>query len=61
MTDFLVKRDDLRECRVADGEVPEIESGQVLQDMFDPLRVAILEARPSRVRNQKIASTAQNE
>jgi hypothetical protein len=30
MTDFLVKRDDLRECRVADSATPEIESGQAL-------------------------------
>jgi stage V sporulation protein SpoVS len=30
MTDFLVKRDDLRECRVAESEAPEIESGQAL-------------------------------
>jgi Protein of unknown function (DUF2855) len=28
MTDFLVKRDDLRECRVVEGEPPEIEPGQ---------------------------------
>jgi Protein of unknown function (DUF2855) len=30
MTDFLVKRDDLRECRIAESEVPELESGQAL-------------------------------
>ena len=30
MTDFLVKRDDLRECRVAESEVPELEPGQAL-------------------------------
>src|SRR6266540_904875 len=30
MTDFLVKRDELRECRVAESEVPEIEPGQAL-------------------------------
>lgn len=30
MTDFLVKRDDLRECRVAESEPPEIGSGQAL-------------------------------
>jgi hypothetical protein len=30
MTDFLVKRDDLRECRLADSPVPEIEAGQAL-------------------------------
>jgi hypothetical protein len=30
MTDFLVKRDDLRECRVAEGAAPEIEPGQAL-------------------------------
>ncbi len=30
MTDFLVKRDDLRECRVAEGGAPEIEAGQAL-------------------------------
>ncbi len=30
MTDFLVKRDDLRECRVAEGDAPEIDSGQAL-------------------------------
>lgn len=30
MTDFLVKRDDLRECRVAESGVPEIEEGQAL-------------------------------
>src|SRR6187401_3558662 len=30
MSDFLVKREDLRECRVADAEPPEIEPGQAL-------------------------------
>lgn len=30
MTDFLVKRDDLRECRVEEGIAPEIEPGQAL-------------------------------
>jgi Protein of unknown function (DUF2855) len=30
MTDFLVKRDDLRECRVADGDPPEPGPGQAL-------------------------------
>ena len=30
MTDFLVKRDDLRECRVIESGAPEIESGQAL-------------------------------
>src|SRR4051794_29037098 len=30
MTDFLVKRDDLRQCRIAEGEPPGIESGQAL-------------------------------
>lgn len=30
MTDFLVKRDDLRECRVVESPVPELEPGQVL-------------------------------
>lgn len=30
MTDFLVKRDDLRECRVVEGEPPPLESGQAL-------------------------------
>jgi Protein of unknown function (DUF2855) len=30
MTDFLVKRDDLRECRITESEVPELESGQTL-------------------------------
>jgi hypothetical protein len=27
MTDFLVKRDDLRECRIAESEAPELEPG----------------------------------
>ena len=30
MTDFLVKRDDLRECRVVEGEAPSVEPGQAL-------------------------------
>ncbi len=30
MTDFLVKRDDLRECRIAESGAPEIEEGQAL-------------------------------
>src|SRR6478752_3260083 len=30
MTDFLVKRDDLRECRVVESGTPEIEPGQAL-------------------------------
>lgn len=30
MTDLLVKRDDLRECRVAEGDPPAIEAGQAL-------------------------------
>jgi hypothetical protein len=30
MSDFLVKRDDLRECRVAESEAPELEPGQAL-------------------------------
>jgi len=30
VTDFLVKRDDLRECRVSEGPAPEIEAGQAL-------------------------------
>ncbi len=30
MTDFLVNRDDLRECRVAESSAPEIDSGQAL-------------------------------
>jgi hypothetical protein len=30
MGDFLVKRDDLRECRVAESEAPSIEPGQAL-------------------------------
>jgi hypothetical protein len=30
MTDFLVKRDDLRECRIAEAPPPEIEAGQAL-------------------------------
>lgn len=35
MTDFLVKRDDLRECRVAESGAPEIESGQALLRVDD--------------------------
>jgi hypothetical protein len=30
MSDFLVKRDDLRECRIAESAPPELESGQAL-------------------------------
>jgi hypothetical protein len=30
MTDFLVKRDDLRECRIAESEPPELDPGQAL-------------------------------
>jgi hypothetical protein len=30
MTDFLVKRDDLRNCRIAESEPPELEPGQAL-------------------------------
>ncbi len=30
MTDFLVKRDDLRECRVEESDAPEIDAGQAL-------------------------------
>ncbi len=30
MSDFLVKRDDLRECRVAESATPDLESGQAL-------------------------------
>jgi len=30
MSDFLVKRDDLRECRVADSATPEVGPGQAL-------------------------------
>jgi hypothetical protein len=30
MTDFLVKRDDLRECRIAESDAPDIEEGQTL-------------------------------
>jgi uncharacterized protein DUF2855 len=30
VTDFLVKRDDLRECRVAESAAPELEAGQAL-------------------------------
>src|SRR3954454_5763885 len=30
MTDFLVKRDDFRDCRIAESETPELASGQAL-------------------------------
>jgi Protein of unknown function (DUF2855) len=30
MTDFLVKRDELRECRIVEGDAPEVEPGQAL-------------------------------
>jgi hypothetical protein len=30
MTDFLVKRDDLRECRLVESEAPSLEAGQAL-------------------------------
>ncbi len=30
MIDFLVKRDDFRECRVAESETPAIAPGQAL-------------------------------
>jgi Protein of unknown function (DUF2855) len=30
MTDFLVKRDDVRECRIVEGDPPAIEPGQAL-------------------------------
>jgi hypothetical protein len=30
MTDFLVKRDDLRECRIAESELAELTAGQAL-------------------------------
>ena len=30
MTDFLVKRDDLRQCRIAESDVPELQGGQAL-------------------------------
>lgn len=30
MPDFLVRRDDLRSCRVAESEVPDVEPGQAL-------------------------------
>ncbi len=30
MTDFLVKRDDFRECRVAESDPPEVAAGQAL-------------------------------
>ncbi len=30
MTDFLVRRDDLRDCRIAESAVPDLEPGQAL-------------------------------
>ena len=30
MTDFLIKRDDLRECRIAESAAPELKPGQTL-------------------------------
>jgi hypothetical protein len=30
MTDLLIKRDDLRECRIAESDVPPLEDGQAL-------------------------------
>jgi Protein of unknown function (DUF2855) len=30
VSDFLVRRDDLRECRIAESETPELEHGQAL-------------------------------
>jgi hypothetical protein len=30
MSDFLVKRDDLRKCQIVESEVPELEPGQAL-------------------------------
>jgi Protein of unknown function (DUF2855) len=33
MPDFLVKRDDLRECRIVDAAPPELESGQALLEV----------------------------
>ena len=30
MSDFLVKRNDLRECRIVESGVPELEPGQAL-------------------------------
>jgi hypothetical protein len=30
MSDFLVKREDLRKCRIAESEVPQLEPGQAL-------------------------------
>jgi Protein of unknown function (DUF2855) len=30
MSDFLVKRDDLRECRIAESEPPQLEAGEAL-------------------------------
>ncbi|HEV7771048.1 MAG TPA: DUF2855 family protein [Solirubrobacterales bacterium] len=35
MGDFLVKRDDLRECRIAESERPEIEPGEALLRVTD--------------------------
>jgi len=34
MTDFLVKRDDLRECRIAESTLPELEPGQALPSAY---------------------------
>src|SRR3954469_14620437 len=33
MTDFLVKRDDLRQTRITEAEVPALEDGQALLDV----------------------------
>jgi hypothetical protein len=30
MSDFLVKRNDLRECRIVESRLPELEPGQTL-------------------------------
>src|SRR5271169_1842321 len=30
VSDFMVRRDDLRECRIAESKVPELEPGQAL-------------------------------
>lgn len=35
MSDFLVKRDDLRQCRIAESDPPELESGQALLRIAD--------------------------
>ena len=35
MTDFLVKRDDLRQCRIAESEAPALEPGQALLRVSD--------------------------